>query len=412
MPSNFLSDFLSYNIGTECAPNYLRWAALSTLAVAAGRRFLLKQGRVEVRPNLYVCLVGDQGTRKSFAKDIARDIISEALPDYPIGADITSREDIIRLLASSETLRSYNDHRGIPTEWHPLALFINELKHFMSFSPSNMIAFVVDIYDRKVFKGSTLKRKTEDVVGPCLNILACENPDWIISNLKANIISGGFSRRFIVVYETDTDVKCIPRPFLPDNARELWERMKAHLVMMQSLAGEFQWEANAITFFDQWYEENRKSLPTDPIIRGFRRTKDQQLLKVAMLLVLGEYEYPPKLVVTVDYLKLALALFDAIEPNAPKLSVAAGRNELAVPMAQLLEILEKNDGWLPEKTLRKEVGRNMSPTEIFSVMRHLQQTEEIWIGDVKFPNKLGGTTMRRMVVTAKKYESQGGKFSS
>lgn len=410
MSYNFLSDFLAYNIGTECAPNYLRWSALSTLAVASGRRFILRQGRVEIRPNLYVCLVGDQGTRKSYGKDIARDLISDALPDFPIAADITSRSDIIKFLSSDETKREYKDHNGVMVTWHPLVCFVNELKHFMSYSPADMIAFIVDIYDRKVFKASTLKRGAEDVMGPCLNILACENPDWIINNLKTNIISGGFSRRFVVVFEPDNRSLCIPKPFLPDNHAFLWARMKNHLVQLQSKSGEFIWDEDANVFFDNWYRENWKNLPMDPIIRGFRRTKDQQVLKIVILLSVADSRIleteKPEYRVTVDLLKAAFALFEAIEPNVPKLSIAAGRNELAIPTQKLLDLLENHGGSMTEVLLKKDMHREMSPSEFWSVFKHLEQTEQVKIFDADVLNKTTGITIkRRMVATIEKYNS-------
>jgi len=58
-----------------------------------------------------------------------------------------------------------------------------------------------------------------------------------------------------------------------------------------------------------------------------------------MLLALAEDE--PKLVLTEQLLQLGLVLLDEIEINMPKLSVAAGRNELAIPQQRILELLKE-----------------------------------------------------------------------
>jgi len=382
--ANFIADFLDYNQGTECPKNYLRWAALSALSVAAGLRYSITQGRISIRPNMYLALVGEQGNRKSFAKDQARDLIEEAFPDHPIGADVTTRDDLIKFISSDVTERAYTDALGVSSIYHPVSLFVNELKHFLSYNPSMMISFIVDIYDRKVFKCSTIKRGAEDAVGPCLNILACENTDWLIGSLKSGIITGGFSRRFIVIYEPENVDIAIPRPYLPANAKELWTRMIKHLQSLQQYAKVYTWAPEAELFFDSWYTKHKKNMPEDAIMRGFMRTKDQQLLKTCMLLDLAESS--PSYRITVDLLELGLALFGEIEPNMPKLYMSAGRNELALPQQKLLELIENRKGLITEKELLRLINRDLNPMEQFTVLKHLQDTDQIFKMAFRWPD--------------------------
>lgn len=382
--SNFISDFLEYNCGTECPPNYLRWAALSALAVSAGLRYSIPQGRIKIMPNMYLALVGEQGNRKSFAKDQARDLVEEAFIDFPIGADVTTRDDLMRFMASDTSERAYTDAAGNSCIYHPMALFVNELKHFLSYNPASMISFIVDIYDRKVFKGSTIKRGQEDIIAPCLNILACENTEWLIGSLKTGIITGGFSRRFIVVYEPENSEKVIARPFLPPNAADLWDRMIQKLQFIQSNSWDYTWDADAIAFFDKWYAHHKKNLPEDTIMRGFMRTKDQQLLKCCMLLDLAEPT--PTKRITIPLLELGLALFGSIEPNMPKLYASAGRNELALPQQRLVELVESRNGLIPEKELLRLTGRDLQPAEQFSIIKHLCDTDQLYKIAFKWPD--------------------------
>lgn len=383
--SNFINDFLAYNVGTECPTNYLRWSAISALAIAAGRRFILRQGRLMVRPNLYIALIGEQGNRKSFAKDQTRDLITEALVDYPVSADITSRDDLIKLLASDKTCRFYVTHERAETEWHPVACCINELKHFLSYLPSSMISFIVDIFDRPIYKCSTIKRGVEEVPEPCLNILACETPDWMIENLKLGIITGGFGRRFIIVYETEGTGKPIALPYLPSDADTLWRRMKDHLALIYNMPGqEFKWEPDAQAFFVQWYETAWRNRPDDPLMRGFMRTKDQMVLKVTIALALAEYK--PSFVITKELIVNALMMFAGIEPNMPRLYIAAGRNELAVPQQRLMELLERNDGWLLHKDLMIKVDKDLDPREQVYVLSHLRESGRVVKEAAKTPD--------------------------
>lgn len=368
--SDFIQDFLSFNIGTECPPNFLRWSALSAIGIAAGLRYSLQQGRISIKPNTFMALIGEQGVRKSFAKDQIRALIEEALPDYPIGADITTRDDLVRMMSSDDCERAFTDSNGnTGVIYHPLSLFINELKHFLSYNPSSMISFLVDIYDRDYFRGSTIKRGKEEIERPCLNILACENTDWLINSLKMGIITGGFSRRFIVIYEPDDGGVVIPRPFLPENHAELWNRMIGHLRFIQSNARTYTWDSDAIRCFDSWYHEHKKNMSDDKIIRGFQRTKDQQVLKIAMLTDLADSN--PKYKITTDLLELTFSNFNVIEPNMPKLYVAAGRNELAMPQQEMIDVLKLNQGMLNEREFLRKSDKNLNPMEKLSVIRNL-----------------------------------------
>jgi len=363
---SFLKDYITYNSGNECSRNYHIWSALVVIAATTGRRVSCRWGYFDIHPNLYVVLIGKQGFRKSTAKDIARDMFAEACPEIPIGASVQSREDIVKFMASDQCLRMYTDEHGSPIEYRPITFFVNELKNFLSIDPGKMIEFMTDIYDRKFFDASTIKHGLQKIINPCVNFLACETPVWIIEKLKSNIISGGFARRVIYVYETIRGPK-ITFPNITDEAKAARERCISHLQKLTSISGEFVWTDGARQFYDSWYQ-NIKS-PEDEVMAGYYESKHVQLLKVAMCLALCEPV--PKLLLTEDLLRLGLVFLDEIEINMPKLSVAAGRNELAIPQQRIMELLKENKGFMREKQLKILLGKDLTPMEQLSLLRHL-----------------------------------------
>jgi hypothetical protein len=374
------------------------------MSATVNRKVYVRQGDILLHGNLYLCLVGEQGGKKSTAKDFARDFFVEAFPDAPLGAAMQSREEIVKYLASDESSRSFTNEDGTLVEYHPYAFFINELKNFLSYNPAGMIEFLTDIYDRVVFDARTLKRGAELVINPSITILACETPTWIVEKLKTNIISGGFSRRMIYVYEVE-DPKTVvdiakPRPKITTDARAAQQRIRQHLIKIGRVAGEFKWTNEAERFFDNWYMENRKTLPTDSVMRGYRRTKDVQLLKVAMLVALS---YPePKLVLTIPLLEEALALLDTIEINMPKLSVAAGRNPLAVPQQKLLEIIEQAGGCLEKKIVLQRIGNEMNMMELTSVLHFLEDSGQLF----RVSEPIKGSTLTKTMLASRDYISR------
>jgi hypothetical protein len=365
MPT-FLQDYLIYNSGNECSRNYHIWSALVTVAATTGRRVSCRWGYFDIHPNLYVVLVGKQGFRKSTAKDIARDMFAEACPNIPIGASVQSREDIVKFMASEACLRAYTDETGSPIEYRPIVFFVNELKNFLSIDPGKMIEFMTDIYDRKFFDASTIKHGLQKIVNPCVNFLACETPVWIIDKLKSNIISGGFARRVIYVYETTRGPR-ITFPTITDEAKAARERCILHLQKLPEICGEFVWTAGAREFYNKWYQGIKP--PEDEVMAGYYESKHIQMLKVAMCLAL--MAPVPKLELTEELLRIALVLLDEIEINMPKLSVAAGRNELAIPQQRIMELLQEAKGFMREKQLKILLGKDLTPMEQMSLLTHL-----------------------------------------
>jgi len=356
----------------------------------------LFHGYFNIYPNLYVCLVGKQGSRKSTAKDISRDLLTSTFPEHPVSASIQTREDIVKFMASDECLFSYTDENNAQQELRPFTLLINELKNFLSFNPGAMIEFLTDIYDRggKVFNSSTLKRGLENIVNPCVNMLACETPDWIIDKLKLQIISGGFSRRVVFVYETVRGPK-ISFPTLPPNGPQLWKLMQEHLRKVEKIVGPFSWDPEARRFFDVWYTTLKT--PEDDIMEGYYESKHIQLLKLAMLLALGEEE--PHRIITPGNLKVGASLLDSLETNMPKLSIASGRNELALPMMRALDVLERMGGLTTEPVFRQLLSKDFEPREQYSVIKSMTDC-----GDLVKANVKNGEGFTSMFIAKKKYE--------
>lgn len=402
MTFNFIEQYIQYNRGNECPRNYHIWSCLVVLAAAAHKQVWVNQGYFTTYCNLYVGLIGDMGSRKSTGKDIAYDLFITTFPDYPILASVQSREDIIKYMNSDACLFSYKDASGSIIEVRPIAGFINELKNFLSVDPGKMIEFLTDIYSSKHFKSSTIKRGLEDLKNPCINLLACETPEWIIDKLKGKIISGGWARRIIYVYETSR-AEPIAFPQKPMNSGEMWQSLMEHLKKVHATVGEFVWDPDAREWYKEWYDRTRKTVHEDKLMAGYYESKHDQLLKVAMLLALAAEDI--KLVITKANLEVGVSMLDSLEENMPKLFSAAGRNELAIPMANAIELLEKSpDQMLPEKVFNRMIGKDLSPIEIEQVKRFLKDTDQLFVKNVDFVSIEKKKVSKLMVMTKERYD--------
>lgn len=396
----FIEDYLKMNEKNECPLSYHIWSSFVVLSSAMGRRVYLDFGSGHLLPNLYVCLVGRQGLRKSTAKDIGRDLFSEALPDHPLGASIQSAQDIVKSMSSDDFARTYTDENGAIVECKPMTWFINELKNFLSINPCVMIDFLTDIYDRKFYDCSTIKHGLQAIYNPCVNVLACETPKWIISRLKMDIITGGFSRRMIYVYELNKRQKVV----FPELDNEARAKCLTHLRAVGRLVGPVKWSPDAKQFFSDWYLSLVS--PDDEIMEGYYESKHIQALKVAMCLCASDLDLriiSPvcALTLTREHIELAIAHLDAIETNMPKLSVAAGRNELALPQSRLLDLLDAKGGMCLEHKLVTETDKDATPLEQNSILRHLEETQRVVRRTIRLPGDLGE---KRYIFSFARYE--------
>ncbi len=81
-PNTFLYEWMEQTTRTDEPNEYLFWLGLSALACAAGNNVLLSDDP-PVRANLYLCLVGSSGSRKSRSVHRMKALLDQALPfDY------------------------------------------------------------------------------------------------------------------------------------------------------------------------------------------------------------------------------------------------------------------------------------------------------------------------------------------
>lgn len=389
MSKDFLTDYLYYNSGHEAPQEFCLWSGLTLLSTIVGNRvkfnFATGDGfsQLCVRPNLLVALVAPMGKRKSFAKDIVQDLITDHFPDIAMGANSDTREAITKWWASDDAIRSYLKPNGDLITYRPLFLPVNELENFISVNPRNMIAFLTDAADRyELFRVRT-KGQGEDIIKKgYITMLACATTEYITEMLKAKVLSGGIARRIVWVCK-DSYVRN-GNPGIKAGGMEAFARCVDHLKNVQRIChGDFQWsiEDDAQRFYVRWYETLK--FPTDPLMVGFYESKHMIMLRVTMLLAMCNYDLTElaKLVIKKEHIVEATALVTSVEPGMEKLFMRSGRNELIGPQADLLNILLLAGGGMSKKNLHRKLDPSMDPIEQGRVLQHLCITT----GILKYP---------------------------
>lgn len=383
---SFLQNYRTFCSGNEANPTYHMFAGLSVLSAVTQRRIWIDQGYFKIFPNLYIVLVGPAGGRKTTAMDIAAGMV-EKLGTVPFTTDCVTKEKLIMDIRAEE--RAINempdlykkDGLGIVS---PTALFLTELSDFLGPSSVGMINFLTAVYDRQTYTYKTKNKGAEKLVGPYLTILACTTPEWITTYLRSDVISGGFSRRTLFVYEWE-EGRRIPWPTVTPDMILAWEAAMSHLRKLQALAGPMKWSDAARKFYEDWYINLK--IPNDDTIRGYYKSKHIQLLKVAMLISLSE---STDMVLEVRHLELGLELLKLAEANLVKVFQGMGRNELHAVANKALDYLRSNDlreveldgrkvtaRVMREKDLKTLLFKDAGGRDIDEIINHLVSTEKV-----------------------------------
>lgn len=381
---SFLSDYREFTKGLEVPPSYHTFCSLVALSSLMGRKvWCMKGDYIRIYPNLYVVLVGPPGLGKNTAMETTEDLLH--LFKIPVSAEAVTREKLILDIQAQERTLDFLPPDDKYRVASPYTVFATELSEFLGAGGIGMISFLTDIYSRNLYEYRTKNKGSVFVRGPYLNLIAGTTPDWITTYLKDDIISGGFSRRCIFVYET-ARYGSNPLPKITPEMQGAWAKVVERSQAISKLQGPFTWADDALEFFVKWYP-TRLARP-DPNLLGYYETKDIQLLKVAMLVSLSERD---DLTLRRSDLVAGLDLLSLVEQNLSRVFQGIGRNELnsaTVKVLDQLTLAPKMDvkmvngdivacPSIPEKQLRANLWKEVQGHEFEQVVQHLIDADRV-----------------------------------
>lgn len=353
---SYLSNYMLWNTGTEVPETYYFWSGISSLAALVNGQVWIKMGRYQIFPNMYIVLIGPPGNGKTSALRRAEKL-TRTFKDISLSAQSETAEGLVRFMRDSCVKTIPLEKETVP--FTPVTCYLSELSNFFGRDPGGMIDLLTGIWD---CGGENYHRRTkgqgEDVLPrPNLNLLGCTTQDWITTYLKSDIIGGGFTRRVVFVNEMMTDDAL--RVSWPDDTHETLiarQNCVSYGTILREIRGEMQYGVGARAWWDTWY--NTRSIPREPDIRGYHKSKPTLLLKVAVLIALSK---TPERKVDVEDLEIALALLDKTETHLLKVFQGIGKNPLNVIATQILNALgaaqEKKLLWKGTKSVARMLAR-------------------------------------------------------
>jgi hypothetical protein len=367
---SFLRNYQKFTSGNEAHPVYHHYCGLVALSSIVSRRVWIDLGYFNIYPNLYVVLVGPAGNRKTTAMSTTKKLLRE-LQEIPFSAECQTKESLVREL--SENTRNFKlSSDSALMVYHPMTICVTELSQFLGINSAHMVDFLVTVYDQDFYDVKTKNKGNDTIIGPYITLLACTTPSWITTYLRHDVISGGFSRRCIFVYETEkTDRIAFPK--ITPEMDIAWKDLLKRSRQLLKIGGPFTWDSDSKKWYENWYVNLK--IPQSEVMARFYESKHVQMLKMAMLIALSESD---DLIMRIEYMETALAMLDLVEQNLERVFSGMGRNELNNVCAKVIELLHgMPQKCIPEKLLKKQMFSEANSNEIYEIIKHLTTTEEV-----------------------------------
>jgi hypothetical protein len=288
---DWIEAFVKHTEGIPSPPRFRRWAALSTVAAAMGRRTRTRWGKKILHPNLFIFLVGPAGGGKTMAIATARDEFLVEMKTINIcPASITGRA-FLGLLARDKAKDVTITQAGVggSFETHTaIAVFISELATFYTEGDRKFLSDLTDIYDNPPkYDHLTQTSGEARIERPCVNIIGGTTVPTLTRRFSETTLEEGFPSRVLLVYD-ETKIKL--KIFEFEDAKTDYEALGGKekdlllhdLQEINNLSGRFRWEQDAQDTVQGWEDHGLLPAPTDPRFNKYLNRRITHIAKMCL----------------------------------------------------------------------------------------------------------------------------------
>lgn len=350
MSSSFIPDYLCWASDNEAPEMFHVWGGFMALSTVISRRVWIPWGRRAIYPNLYCLLVGDAGNGKSIAMDFFVMLMNEAANQgvfdgrlAPLSYSVETPQGLLRFIAGNPKAKPPIESsvkflskfpNGAVCEVHPMTIRANEFTNFIGMDQEGWMGMLNDISDRDSYTYRT-KGQGEDVLQAPYICLFGGLPTETSHDLqRAKVIASGFARR--TIFQFGVRKWHDPHPKLTETPEQLaaFERVLAHLKRLPSTFGAIAWSDDADAFWDKWYREHNVQVPKrPPHVRSWFGTKPDHVLRLAILVMLSEYDFT--LTLYARHMQVAIEFLEKMEADLWRVFGGTGRNDLMPVVAAI-----------------------------------------------------------------------------
>jgi len=378
---------------------YRRWAAISAVAGAMGRKCWYDQGEYKIRPNLYVVLIGPPGSGKTLSLQLPYNEVFSALTEpfepteyeraearllwqryVPLTAPLyllSDKATDVKIghcmsLVSHDTSMLSVKHQDQMDD-SSITVMTEEFGTLMSRAHDDLHILLTRMWDAgRPYDHQTRHSKSHRVKGPCLNWIACATPQQFIDRMPEDAGEQGLLTRIIPVVYDGPDIGITAKNKRSYDHHYV-EALRYDLGQIATIGGEFDWEDRTLLAKVQaWLDAGQPPAPTEPCMGPWRQRRHAQVIKVAM--VLSAARNHGRIITNADW-EDALHLIVEVEKSMPSVLARFGRTEVGRITDLLLQYVEKKGGKIRTAELKREAARMVrNPGDVHTTIELMKES--------------------------------------
>lgn len=363
---------------------YHRWTLISSVAALLGRQASFPLGHDVIYPNMYICLMGNAGSRKSSAINVTKKLIAgtgyntfareksssqKFISDMGAGFDtITSKPKpknaINELEDELEEMIISNGDYDLSNET-PSEVYITagELEDFLGANDASFLSLLTNMWDN-LDHYSHGKMTSDDIYihEPTVNLIGGTTPTTFATVFPPEVIGQGMLSRMLLVYGGGARTK-ITMPPAPDPA--LLTFFTTHLTQIkEQIKGHFTYTPEAYKVFDDVYQFDLDL--NDNRLDSYVNRRHIHLYKLCMVLAACELTME----ITEEIAVKANTILHWTERLMPKALGAFGKSSNSNITQSFMEALEKFPDGTTSSELFVRVGKDFKDMREFSETLH------------------------------------------
>lgn len=387
--------YFAYRKDTEPPPIFHRWAITACFGAWMGRQVWIPFGSSRIFPTHYVMFVGDPGSRKTTAINMAVSILRSA--GYAnFAAQRTSKEKFLLDLAGEEDdgRKTYASPQAAlddislldTTTTEPREVFINadEFNNFMGPGNLEFQSILGELWDWDNtdvgYKYRLKNSKSLEITQPTVSILAGNTPSNFALCFPPASIGQGFMSRLILVHGEGTGKKITFPEEPPQSAKE--NLLRCLLIAKQKLHGPMILDGEAWHMLDMLY----KTWPEldDTRFKHYSTRRFTHLLRLCIIYACARHS---QTIQPLDVIRANTVLAYA-ETLMPKALGELGKSKNSEAANKIMQALFATKKPLDTQTLWSIVRSDLDkPTDLAQVLSNLQ-----YAGQIQLTSMTGGKT--------------------
>jgi energy-coupling factor transporter ATP-binding protein EcfA2 len=297
-------------------------------------------------------------------------------PLFPFTADSITAEALSEYLAK-ECTKIFTTDDGKDYVHASCTMLVEELGVFLKKRTEDTVNMLNQLYDARNYRYYTKQKGKDDVKNVCVSLVAGTTPSFIRECFNENLISQGFTSRFVVVYQEQPRFLRQFTGFTDDQLQARADLVK-HMKALSKRCGPVPMSEECAAYHKRRYESGsyiHNRINTSPKLDMYYARKNIHLQKLALCIQMGK---------SADSQEIELESFKQAEKFIAETEIfmhlsydLTGRNAVHEFTRKLADYIGNSPDGISHKRVWLDWHSDLKKDELEAAIEFLMQTDQI-----------------------------------